>query len=225
MSLRETMDVTCPACHKTSSTAIWSSLNSETDPEAKKQLIEGHLFDFHCPECGSQSPLDYPMLYHDVENKVMIRYLTNKDELNNAVEEINEVCQQEHMAGYRYRIVMDTNALREKANIFDAGLDDRVVEIAKVYYSQQVIQQYQDRQFKNVYFLVNDQGKMFLQYLANRPLIIKFDQKVYDNIKADMSQSFGMDAEVNYQVDMEWAYKLLNSMNQNNQQSGEMPPA
>ena len=79
MSMHETVEVTCPKCGKVSPFVIWSSINTQLDPEMKEKVRTGEAFLFTCPECGDQNSVDYGFLYHQMEDKIMIHY-ANSDE-------------------------------------------------------------------------------------------------------------------------------------------------
>jgi hypothetical protein len=151
---------------------VWSTINTDTDPKAAEKLIAGELFDDGCPKCGKVHPLNYPMVFHDPEQMVMISYILDAADYRDKVAEIEELFEDQPQvapeSGYRHRIVTTQNALREKAVIFYNGLDDRLVEMLKVIYSEQVLAQYPNVQFKNVFFLINPKGDWFMQFIADR---------------------------------------------------------
>lgn len=44
MSLNHTEMVECPRCREKSSFTVWTSLNTETDPEKKEEVLSGKIF-------------------------------------------------------------------------------------------------------------------------------------------------------------------------------------
>ena len=217
MSLRETVSVTCPACQTTYETSVWSTINTDTDPKAAEKLIAGELFDDGCPKCGKVHPLNYPMVFNDPEQMVMISYILDAADYRDKVAEIEELFEDQPQvapeSGYRHRIVTTQNALREKAVIFYNGLDDRLVEMLKVIYSEQVLAQYPNVQFKNVFFLINPKGDWFMQFIADRPLTIRIDKKVYEGLKTQMEKELNLPENEQFTIDMEWAYLKVNEKN------------
>lgn len=71
-------------------------------------------------------------------NRAMVHYV-QEDSFEQTISMIHELegkldaFEQSLRAGYRTRIVTNQNSLREKALIFKCGLDDRVVELAKLF--------------------------------------------------------------------------------------------
>lgn len=117
----------------------WDSLNADLDPQAKHKLIDGHLFAFTCPHCKTSGNLDYPLLYHDMTHNLMVRYITDTTDIEEALRSLFEghefVKEFMDTQGYKVRIVTSHQELREKATIFDAGFDDCTMEIVKIIYA------------------------------------------------------------------------------------------
>lgn len=72
MSLPKETTVTCDQCHKAHPFTDWESLNVTLDAECKQQLLKGQLTQFTGPACGWSGEVLYPMLYHDMEKRLMI---------------------------------------------------------------------------------------------------------------------------------------------------------
>ena len=129
MSMREKVTVTCPGCGKKGPFTIWPSLNTVLDPAMKAKVLDGSLFTYECPQCGRKTEVEYGLLYHQMNDKIMIQV----DETMQSFEKsgIQEMMDMMSGDGYLIRLVPDTNTLREKIHIFDDGLDDRLMEILK----------------------------------------------------------------------------------------------
>lgn len=111
------MNVSCLHCAKTFSV---DKVNSVKASDALCQSVRsGEYFKWTCPECGREAVLNFPFLYHDEENGVLI-LLTQTPVKGEGVPQ-----------GYRGRVVGTPGELVEKLNIFEAGLDDVVVEMCK----------------------------------------------------------------------------------------------
>jgi hypothetical protein len=106
-------------------------VNATLHPELKEQLIERELFRFHCPACGETSELVFPLLYHDPQRKRMVWLLIPDEKGQVALDQASVGLSKGALKGYTLRLVTNTNALIEKILIFDAGLDDRVIELMK----------------------------------------------------------------------------------------------
>lgn len=109
----------CSGCGNVHELDFISSVNTAHKPELKEKVINGSLFTWECPHCGRVNLICRPFLYHDPEEKLML-LLTD---LPLKSEDLPE--------GYQGRLVRSVGDLMEKIKIFDAGLDDVVMEICK----------------------------------------------------------------------------------------------
>lgn len=211
MSMERKEILACPKCGHKQDFVIWQSLNGDIDPVAKQQLLDGELFNFKCEECGNVSNVDYPILYHDMTHEAMIYYV---DE--NSVEQAYQAMVGAEnkigieMSGYRRRIVTKQSSLREKAIIFDYGLDDRVIEIIKLIYHTNANNQVSDVKIDDVYFLVSD-DKYLLAFIGDKPLSVEVPVSLYDDIKKDFSERFNLMGDKEPIIDYSWALKLFSN--------------
>lgn len=111
---------------------------------------------------------------------------------------------------YTCRVVHSQNQLREKAYIFDIGLDDRVVEIMKVMMVAHLSQTNPDLEVGDILLEITEgKPERFVIRLKNGVLgNSPFSQKVYDAVKAEYIASKG-DGKRDYIVDMNWAVECL----------------
>jgi hypothetical protein len=125
--------VECPSCRASSPFTVWRSLNVTLDPDKKQPLLDGELFLFTCPSCSEKTRIIYPILYHDMQHKLMI-WLVPTDESGETHEPPDEGFNVAKFAelGYRLRAARSANELVEKVLIFEAQLDDVAVEITKL---------------------------------------------------------------------------------------------
>ena len=133
MSKHHIEKVTCPSCHHEGDFEVWDSINTVLNPEMKEKVLNQSIFLYTCPNCGETFRLNYPTLYHQMEDLIMI-YLVSESE----VEKTYEMFYGENALfdfrteKYLSRIVTSPNQLVEKIQIFDAGKDDRIMELVKL---------------------------------------------------------------------------------------------
>ncbi len=133
MSSAEIKIITCPECGQDSEVKIFRTVNVTTDAELHDQVVNGSLFRFRCPHCGHEAEMKYPLLYNDMKYKFMIYYIPEIDRqsvIDRKLEE--EYADYAELEGLTRRLVGSFNELKEKIHIFESGLDDRAMEIAKV---------------------------------------------------------------------------------------------
>ena len=133
MTRLSTEELVCPECNLEQEFTVYNSVNVTLNPDYKEDLINGELTVFTCDACGHQIEIVYPILNHDMENQLMI-YLDPDGQLD-----LNGIENKQFMFGtlldesYRYRIVSTREELVEKIYIFEAGLDDKPIEMLKHY--------------------------------------------------------------------------------------------
>lgn len=129
MSLISHTSAGCCKCGSKADVTVYRSINTADDPQLKEKVKDGSLFVWQCPECGQANLAKYETLYHDPDAKLMI-WLTPSGDLPES--EMKAVTNHaKAMGDYTLRRVGDISSLMEKLLIFEAGLDDVVVEMCK----------------------------------------------------------------------------------------------
>lgn len=115
---------TCRSCSQEHKVEFWNRINVSENPELKERVKDGSLFVWECPHCGTSNLISGQVLYHDPESKLMVFVIPETFE-----KQLAELSAS--LEGYTLRRVEDVGSLIEKVNIFDAGLDDCVIEMCK----------------------------------------------------------------------------------------------
>lgn len=115
---------TCRSCSQEHKVEFWNRINVSENPELKEKVKDGSLFVWECPHCGTSNLISGQVLYHDPESKLMVFVIPETFE-----KQLAELSAS--LEGYTLRRVEDVGSLIEKVNIFDAGLDDCVIEMCK----------------------------------------------------------------------------------------------
>ncbi|MBR1575140.1 MAG: CpXC domain-containing protein [Bacteroidales bacterium] len=108
----------CPACGAEIVVQGHDLINVREQPELKAPLISGELFLQTCPQCGRRHLVTWPLVYLDPDEMVLLM-LSDKP------------LAMADTGGYTARLVPRVGDLIEKVKIFDAGLDDKAVELCK----------------------------------------------------------------------------------------------
>ena len=116
----------CSHCGSQTETTEYQSINVAQNPELKARVLDGSLFVWECPYCGTRNLARYQTLYHDPSARLMIWLLPEDYEMPLGVEDAVR-----QLDGYTLRRVSEAGELIEKVKIFDAGLEDTVMEICK----------------------------------------------------------------------------------------------
>ncbi|MCQ2177397.1 MAG: CpXC domain-containing protein [Bacteroidales bacterium] len=125
MAVCEEYKEKCPVCSEEYGFRAYSSINVSEDHELKEMVINGSIFMKTCPHCGHRELIDNPLVYHDpAENLFIVCY---KGDLKAEIPE-----------GSTGRLVNRIGDLIEKIKVFDAGLDDVVMELCKFITAQEL---------------------------------------------------------------------------------------
>jgi hypothetical protein len=165
MTKVSTEELVCSECGLKQLFTVYDSVNVSLNPDYKERLINGELTIFTCDACGYQVKMVYPLLYHDMENKLMVYLdpdgqldpngLGNKQFLFDMLDE-----------SYQYRIVPTREEMVEKILIFDDNLDDRPLELLKCYIRETHLSNGDDPYQTVLYFggrgVIEDEGEVVL---------------------------------------------------------------
>ena len=115
----------CPTCGASFDVQRHDLINVKEDPELKASVMGGECFLQECPRCGRRHLVGGPLVYLDPDENLLLM-LTDKP-LSMA-----------DTGGYTARRVSRAGDLIEKIKIFDAGLDDKAVEMCKYVTKQEM---------------------------------------------------------------------------------------
>ena len=120
--------IVCQKCGKVFDVDTVPAVNTEREPDLRRKVLSGELFLRECPHCGARTLARFPLLYHDPAEKVMV-WLSDGSADTEA--RMQAAVSEDAFAGYTGRIVDTPGQMIEKVKIFDAGLDDLALEMAK----------------------------------------------------------------------------------------------
>ena len=185
-------EIKCPNCNETSRFVIWRSINTVLDPEMKQAVRDGSAFLFNCPRCQHATHVEYDVLYHQMEDQIMIQVASTEEGLKRALscmsgEDRTEIIQMLRKdSHYLNRIVRTQNNLREKLAIFDCGYDDRIVEIYKLLLFARIQEQNPKYRAIELLFFRQPEGECGIQLMAEgKPVgMCRFDVEMYRKLEA-----------------------------------------
>lgn len=133
MSFSRSETIECPRCGRAQEISVWTSVNVTTDPDLKREVLDGNVARFKCRTCRHSTKIEYDLLYHDMTKRLYV-WLKYPDEdgffgVDPAAAALSEVLGE----AYIRRVVPSYEELVEKIKIADAGLDDFEIEIVKLF--------------------------------------------------------------------------------------------
>ena len=122
----------CPKCQHEGEFRMYETVNVTLDKSLRDRVFSDDLFKWTCPECGETFTIVYQFLYHDMDHGFMIHFSPSDCERINEMEH-ELLSKYPGMRRSKYRTTNALIRLKEKILIFEAGLDDVAVELAKVF--------------------------------------------------------------------------------------------
>ena len=126
------------------------------------------------------------------------------------VEETEKAAAIMKMTEAQVRIVMSQNELREKAMIFNEGLDDRVIEIVKVLTLEQLNSQLQGKQLDAIYFDVHDGDYRFALFFNDQQGMVRIDIDAVRTYAANLKELLE-ETKQDMIIDRSWAKRFLDT--------------
>ena len=108
----------CPTCGTAFDVQRHDLVNVKENPELKASVLNGDIFLQECPRCDRRHLVGGPLVYLDPDEGVLVMLSDKPLTLADT-------------GGYTARLVSRAGDLVEKVKIFDAGLDDRAIEMCK----------------------------------------------------------------------------------------------
>ncbi|HJJ48126.1 MAG TPA: CpXC domain-containing protein [Methanocorpusculum sp.] len=124
--------VICPICGHEQEITVTPTVNVTSDPEMREKVISDEIFLFTCDKCGFRGFAGFPMVYEDKETNGGFLLYLEPDCEDREVGIEGDIADQVIYREKPMRLVTDVNSLKEKIYIFEAGLDDRVMELFKM---------------------------------------------------------------------------------------------
>ena len=111
--------------------------------------------------------------------------------------------------GYRFRSARTQNDLREKAQIFDCNLDDRVIEFLKVIFIAQLHEKHPDVKVANAFFHNEPHHSILIYADNNNTYGIEIDENLYDRINKSERLRFDEEPRDILCIDQQWALRFF----------------
>ena len=129
--------IKCPYCEEFVSAPFYSTINASLEPDLKERILNGTLFSVKCPHCGRTLPLSYNCIYQDLLQGLFLMLTpagapSRMPELAADLEKSKQFADARELA-YTLREVSNPNEMLDKIKVFDSLLDDRIVELVKLF--------------------------------------------------------------------------------------------
>ena len=214
MSKNHIEKLKCPKCGKEGEFTVWESINTDDAPEMKELVRNTKVFLWQCPSCKNDSAVFYPMYYHQPDKKFLVHYVTEFSQA--AVDYMNELDHDPYdeniplEASCHKRIVFSANQLHEKLIILDEELDDRVIELMKLFIIAEITSKDNESKINELYLNKEKDGALRFAILFDSGEWgrTEFIRENYDLIVEKFKVELLSDNEP--VINTQWAMSVLN---------------
>lgn len=195
MSIKRSVNITCPACGTSQDITLVEVLNAQTDPDLKEDLMHNRLNRVSCSNCDIDFRVDLPLLYTDAEEELMIHWVPENEDANREqiLEEFDEVIERmnaetdEQVPVPNVRLVMTRVELIELIYMVEAGMNQRVVEYVKysIYTrNQEKLNPECHRMLLNVEDSTDDELVFVMQNVEDQQLgqVLRYGRSAYESL-------------------------------------------
>lgn len=117
----------CPFCKAEQQHNLYPVVDLGENPSLKLGLLTDSLFSVRCKQCNNQFAVMHEMLVMDKKASFAI-LLAPESKLTEVKEPSDEIAELKNL-----RLVNTSDELKEKILLLDAALDDRTIELCKMY--------------------------------------------------------------------------------------------
>lgn len=181
------IDLVCPHCQHQQQFQIYPTINVSNEPALKNLVFNFELFKDTCESCERIIPVSYATIYHDFDQKFLVVLDPTREK---TLQEIDKELEEEfdELKDYQIRLVHNPDDLKEKIQLRDSHLDDRLIEIIKQYYVASAME-------KNPDLVLN--AVLFNKGLAHHEIVLITNQQ--QKLSAQLDQRILSHLETLYQ--------------------------
>lgn len=203
-------EITCPSCghifREEFNTAVFS------DTVEREAILRNDFGEVTCPACNHKFILNYRFVYTDDDLKYMIindpKFVDSSSRLALVSSfKLLDAVRKNEAKKFRRVMTADIKDLREKILIFEAGLDDKVVEIMKYILLESDDLAIDHDDVKD--FTYDGLDSFIIKTKTGDVMNLPFVREVYDRIDESYSKYFDEKVDL---VDKAWAYNFLKNL-------------
>ena len=203
--------LSCPHCGHQAEHTIISILDSKENAYEKQKLMSNTFFEYNCTHCNARLDLCFEMIYRDNEHNALI-YLVHDNDVEGAsaalrLNDALEIKYGPDVIRPWKRIVTCPHRLREKALIFDKNLDDRVIELAKIFCANSASEAMPDFYPNGAIFNVKNDEFVIELVGEDKTVTAKIPDGFYQHLEAEFAEV--LECSNPYVVDEYWAMDVI----------------
>ena len=193
---------TCPHCGGRQSFDAVKEVDLHEEPEFRDRIMSGMIFVRRCPDCGKDTRFLYELRVKDSAKHYTVQ-LAPKERFDVLASEFQQLSLIEPYQDV-FRMTDFLNCFKEKISIFEAGRDDRLIEIAKQLLTEFAAKKYPQLDIDYIHYL-NDTvhgGEVWILLTKQGIMKAGFDMEMYHDARHILEQA---GASEPYIIDSAWA--------------------
>jgi hypothetical protein len=202
--------LTCPHCQHAGRHELLPFLDLNKHPKQKLAILTDSLFTVNCPSCAKQFTVLHELLVVDEKQHIGLLLAPQSE-----VRELDgDGIGRQGLQSYTLRLVSTAAGLKEKILLLDSNLDDRTIELCKLYLTmylqkpdvQLYFAEYQTQTDKLLFSVLDGNGALEGS--------IECEDELYEQL-LQTAQQFPLKPGFFTAVDQRWAYEhIRNSADQ-----------
>ena len=211
--------ITCPRCGGRQLCERATVANVTREPLLRESILDESFFAWKCEKCALEAKLVTRCLYHDEQRGFMVYLIPGFREHILLDEEIER--QYPEFAQATKRVVTSVNQLKEKILIFEAGADDRAIELSKLAVAGLLVKKYK-KKVQNAYFCrLNEEdnsiGFSFFFEGESEPFLYQTREQIYEYSRELLNACSDQEKNGFCMIDVKWAASFLDAMKKKEQ--------
>ncbi len=196
--------LTCPHCSSEIEHTLQPFLDLGKHPKQKLAILTDSLFTVTCPSCTKQFTVLHELLVVDEKQQLALLLAPQTD-----IRELDSsVTGRQELQDYTLRLVRTAASLKEKILLLDSNLDDRTIELCKLYLTM-----YMEKTDIQLYFAEHQTqaNKLLFSVLDSEGALegsIECEYALYDQL-SETTEQFPLQKGFFTAVDQTWAYEQI----------------
>ena len=199
--------IECPACHESGTHKIPAMADISADPKLRDSLLDGTFFEWTCPGCRRRFFVDEVFLCCNSDGGYCVYLVPGHKEASLPIPTVYK-----SKCTGTLRVTDAYVDFAEKLRIFDAGLNDRVIEAMKAVYATVCQQTSQGTVYNMLFEEIRPDGRLgFTVLLEDEDISVEIPAEAYDHAMADFDELLSLNGcDVFLKVDQKWLAHALN---------------
>lgn len=223
MSEKQTVQIKCPGCGKEGDYEMWINISTKDDPELVELVRNGKLFIHTCPHCNVKTSIDHGYVLHMVEDRIVYYYAESEERFRDVIRMLTKPETEKEKAtaqflannDYIIRLLTDRVDVQEKLNIYDAGMDDRAIELIKVIAASDLGRKQPDLKYDKVLFSAPENDLKRINFFHEKKLVCSagIPEELYRKVVKDFMVNLpGLREDHNIRVNAQWAVSVMKNV-------------